>query len=367
MKKIYVVGAQPGGNKGAEAMLEMMLLFLSSLQRDSEFEIYAESLSAGGPYDTFRDRVNIKFNYFLFSAKNIFSPYSVDVSRGDIVIDIGGINYHGKSLRGNVRSLVRHNYFIRKGAKLLFFTQDHGPVKGFISTLIAKYIYSKVDSIFMRSNKSLECLRELGIGSNVEGVFPDSTFLLDKSAVDLPGGDYCIFAPSAIMYNLYGDEYINAFSSLVAILAKKYKPVIICHNFTPNGSSSDLVVCDKLYNAASSCTPILYRREMSPSEYKGLFSGAKLCISSRYHVVVGSFSVGVPAIAIGWNHKYDEFLRLYNQQNLNVSFSGLLVDEVLKEVNLLERNNYLKDDINECNLKQKEKVEKSFELLGLHI
>ena len=84
-------------------------------------------------------------------------------------------------------------------------------------------------------------------------------------------------------------------------------------------------------------------------------------------MVVGSFNVGVPAIAVGWNHKYDEFLKLYDQQNLNLAFSNLLVDKAMEEVNVFEQNDFLRDDINECNLKLKENVKKSFELLGLQL
>jgi len=228
---------------------------------------------------------------------------------------------------------------------------------------LAKYIYNRADSIFMRSLESLRFLKELNVSNNIEGVFPDSTLLFEKSINNIPKEKYFILSPSAIMYNLHGEEYINVFISLVKCFSKTYKPVIVCHNFTANGSNSDLAICEKLSLAVAKYEPILYREEMLPSEYKGIFSKAIFCISSRYHVVVGSFSVGIPAIAIGWNHKYNEFLNLYGQGDLNMIFSDKTVNNVIKQVEKLESNEFLKESIKNYNLKLKGIVRDSFDKL----
>jgi polysaccharide pyruvyl transferase WcaK-like protein len=367
MKKIFIVGAQPGGNKGAEAMLETVLLSISELVKEGDIEVYVEALNTVEAYDIFKSRISVNFNYFLFSPKKILEPYAVSVKKGDTVIDIGGINYHDRSLKANIRSLIRHRYFLSKGAKLVFFTQDHGPCRKFVSKNIAKYVYGQASRIFMRSRASEMFLRNLSPKANIEGVFPDCTLMLEKSDAPLISDDYFVLSPSAIMYNLYGDEYINAFVAFVETLAHNYKPVIVCHNFTPNGNSSDLEVCNTLYKAVAKYNPLYFKDEMTPSEYKGIFSKAKFCISSRYHVIVGSFSVGVPAIAIGWNHKYDEFLGLYDKKSLNMEYSKDLVANVLEEISKLERNGFYNDEIKNYNLDFKKSVQNSFNKLKLII
>ena len=54
---------------------------------------------------------------------------------------------------------------------------------------------------------------------------------------------------------------------------------------------------------------------------KGIISQSYLCISSRFHGVVSSFSSCVPCLTTSWNHKYQELLKLYNMEDSLLSGS----------------------------------------------
>jgi polysaccharide pyruvyl transferase WcaK-like protein len=365
MKNIFIVGAHPGGNKGAEAMLEVVLNMLAQNPISTQANIFVEALDSGPAYDTFRDRSKLNFTYFRFSPKKLLKPYDIKAGKNDVVIDIGGINYHDRSLRANVRSLVRHAFFIFRGVKLVFFTQDHGPCKKAASRMIAKFVYARAHDVFMRSELSLEFLRELSPKVKISGVYPDCTLLLEKSnsVVDAPSEDYFILAPSSIMFNQHGKEYLDTFVALIEKLSAKYKPVIVVHNFTKNDESSDLVLCRELHRLTAAYNPVLIEEELPPSEFKGLFSDAKFSISSRYHVVVGSFSVNTLAFAIGWNHKYEEFLGLHDMKFLNLRFDDALVANVLDQLSHIEEASFYSKEICKRNTDLKGRVKESFDVM----
>ena len=92
-KHLYLVNAQPGGNKGAEAMLETVVRQLLEASFSDEIEIWIEALTESDVYPGFCDRMGIARNIFLFQPRRISSPYDIRPSKGDVMIDIGGINY----------------------------------------------------------------------------------------------------------------------------------------------------------------------------------------------------------------------------------------------------------------------------------
>jgi len=365
MKNIYIVGAQPGGNKGAEAMLEVVLNALSRKATSEQASVFVEALGSGPAYDALKERSGVNFEYFQFSPKKLLWPYDVNVEKGDVVIDIGGINYHDRSFRANVRSLVRHAFFIFRGVKLVFFTQDHGPCKQFFSRVIAKFVYAHAHKVFMRSEVSQGFLRELSPQVNIPGVYPDCTLLLEQSkgTIDLPADDYFILAPSAVMFHQYGKEYLDVFVELIKKLSEKYKPVIVVHNFTQNEDSSDLVLCREVYRQTVKYNSVLIEEDLPPSNFKELFAGAKFSISSRYHVIVGSFSVNTPSFAVGWNHKYEEFLALYDMRFLNLKFNDALVINILDGLTRLENELFYLKEVSDRNSTLKPRVEASLEAM----
>jgi colanic acid/amylovoran biosynthesis protein len=358
MKKIFIINAQPGGNKGAEAMLETVVRKVSEV----EGNIYIETLDERDVYDHFIQRMNLSINKTLFRPKNLISPYDVGVSPGDIVIDIGGINYHDKSVKANIRNFIRHSYFLRKKAKLVFFTQDFGPANKFITKSIVKIVYRRASAIFMRSEQSKAYLENvIGERKTILGPFPDCTLMLDATSFNsfdnLPE-NYFVLAPSAIMYNQYGDEYIDEFVKTAEKLCIHSTPLILVHNFTSNGATSDLVICKKLHEKilAKNIECHFLSEDRKPSDLKFILKNANFSITSRYHVLVGSMSSGTPSFAIGWSHKYKEFMALYDLQDniikYELGFSDLIIDKALVIINskndtdnILRINVFLKDKI----------------------
>jgi colanic acid/amylovoran biosynthesis protein len=361
---IAILNAEAGGNKGAEAMLEVLIINL--LIKYPKVNLYLEVGSKEKYYkDIFLKRFkNENIKILLFTPKNILKPYNLDLNLIDCAIDIGGINFHGGSMRGTFRNLVRFLPFINKKIKLIFFTQDIGPSEKKLNTIIGSFILSKSIGVFTRSETSYnQVINFFKINkTKVFGPFPDTTLLYkpkDSYICDL-SENYVVFTPSAIMYAKHGNEYIDLFVQLYENLKGRYEIVLLVHNFSLNIGSSDEEVCKKLNSLCPASK--LVNENISTGKLKLILSKAQFSISSRYHVVVGSISQSIPSLAIGWNPKYESFLKLYNKKSWNIDFG----DNSFKEIiSLIENEDFLHSGNNLRNSNEllKDKVTESFKLL----
>ncbi len=361
--KIAILNAEAGGNKGAEAMLEILIVNL--LKNLDNPVLYLE---VGGKLDYYTEVFLKKFadhniKILRFTPKIIMKPYNIDLSIIDYAIDIGGINFHNNlGYRALVRSYIRYRGFITNKTKLIFFTQDFGPVNNYFTKVIGSHILQKAVQIFPRSEKSYnELISTFNINKDViNGPYPDSTLVFNSNENNERfnlSDNYIVLSPSSIMYSKHGQKYIDYFISLANLYKENYEIVLLVHNFTYNGNAfTDSKVCQQILD---SCPyGILIDENVSTSILKEILKKSVFTISSRYHVVVGSISQNVPTLAIGWNPKYLSFLKLYDKENWNLEFSDSIA---LKSKDIIH-DGFL-DSVSELDIKNKvlkKEVYKSF-------
>ncbi len=364
MKKVnvLVVGAELGGNLGAEAMLVNIVKKIERMPINASFTFEVCSESKRSVYrKKFKDS---QHDVVLFSPKNMFFPYSKPLGNIDLVIDIGGLAYADTGVRDNLRNFVRHYYLYRTVGKMIFFTQDFGPARSLSTKLFGRYILRRSSAIFSRSEVSKKrLLEDFKLNSDlVRGPFPDSTLVLDpESGVKEFPAQYVIVSPSAILYNKFGELYIEFLKRIITKLKERFDVHILVHCFTENKGSSDQKVASQLADETGlQCVD----GEMSVGQIKKFFEGASLAVTSRYHVLVGCFSVGTPCLAIGWNSKYSEFLKLYGKEHflLGTDLSNLDSDLVRLE-QLMDSYAEEGKDISIKSSSLKVSVESSFSLL----
>jgi colanic acid/amylovoran biosynthesis protein len=68
-----------------------------------------------------------------------------------------------------------------------------------------------------------------------------------------------------------------------------------------------------------------------PRVLKGVIGSACVAAGSRYHALVGAMSSGVPAVGIGWSHKYEALFADFGVRELCVR-NGAPVAEVIDVV-----------------------------------
>lgn len=108
---------------------------------------------------------------------------------------------------------------------------------------------------------------------------------------------------------------------------KGQKPFILVH-----GDLNDLILAEKICDAVSTNIQII--KETNPLKIKGILGASSATVGSRFHGLVSALSQEVPALAVGWSHKYQMLFEDYGFSE------GLLdlympTDELHKKMDLL--------------------------------
>lgn len=376
LKNIVILNASFGGNKGAEAMLISLGEYLRT--RFDNVNLYIEKELISDEIEQYTKDIIIKYsdyNYRLYSFRfiprkiisQIFLGYKSESRRikADLVIDIGGLSFPENSIRASIRTFMKHLPFILRFKRRIFFTQDFGPINKFVNKVIATKTLLTAKAIFVRSDKSKTEVEKLWIRkSKIVGPFPDSTltlqpeeYLSDKLNNLTP---YVVVSPSVVMLVKHGNDYLKYLIETIKSLQSNFKVILLAHGFLGQGQKGDDFVCEKLLKQIEDVEYI--GENIDPRKFKYILSKAKWVISSRYHAVVGAVSSGVPAIAIGWNPKYESFLNLYGLKKLNVDFNPGAAVEINTLINNFDYDELVKIIVSR-NVSLKEKAKESFDLL----
>lgn len=342
-KRLFIINAHPGGNLGAEAMLTVVLKALySDAGIAARFDFVVEEISKDSPTKDFLETLGIPAAITTFSPRNVVRCYSLGAEPGDVVIDIGGISYQGSSVRSNLRNFIRHRFFLRRNVKMFFFTQDFGPPIGALTRVFASIVMSRAEAIFVRSHHSKLLLESvIGSSSKIIGPYPDVTYRLGGEKLDgLQREKYDLaVVPSAILFNSFGEKYLGVLEFVIRNFQKDGKRVmILTHNFTANGPSSDSKVVALLKDRVSDLDNVcVITHRMSAIAIKALIGHSNFVLTSRYHALVGALSQSVPAVALGWSHKYEEALSIYGLHDASLPADTWLANPevIIKKIHQL--------------------------------
>lgn len=368
-RRLYFINAHPGGNLGAEGMLTTVVTKLLSWSEIREnFDFWFETINESNDYATFVDSLGLPGRFFRFEPRRLGAPYHIDANSSDIVIDIGGIAYHGGNAKANLRNYRRHRFFASRGAKMVFFTQDFGPTEDALTRFLARRALAPSRIVFSRSQRSKTLLEQIVPSATVTGPYPDCTFALEPETPTLPirAEKYAVIVPSAIMWNTHGVGYLDLLEAIATQFPDDHVVVILSHNFTPNGGTSDTEVCKQLAQRLQGRRDTLLHVDKRPAtELKAILADATAVVTSRFHALVGAMSGGTPAFAIGWNHKYEEFLAPYQMKDRSLAMDDIPQDpSLLAELAcdivsaLLERTD--RSEISAVNATTQKQVEQSF-------
>jgi len=87
------------------------------------------------------------------------------------------------------------------------------------------------------------------------------------------------------------------------LLELKARPYVLVHEGVEDERLAEQI------SAASGGIPIV--REDDPLRIKGILGASDAVVASRYHALVSALSQGVPSVATGWSHKYNELFEDY--------------------------------------------------------
>lgn len=253
------------------------------------------------------------------------------------LVDISGFAFSdqwGSQPIKDFAQLARYYHLHNRPVVLL--PQAFGPFKKEETRSSFRTILKSADLVFARDRVSYQYAKENS--PNPERILqaPDITLFYPKvllSSVDKPS-EYVCLVPNSRMLDqgkkLWGEKYELCLAAISQeVIRRGYEVFIIIHD----SSGPDLKIAKNLLTQIDS-PHISILSEQSPVLIKEFIGNGTLTIGSRYHSLVSSFSKCVPAIALGWSHKYEMLFKDFNCQQFLISHK-LSIEDTLKLVDKL--------------------------------
>ena len=257
-----------------------------------------------------------------------FAEFRKIVNNVDLIIDVSGFNLGEKwdvvsqeMYLNNIRISKEHNI------PIYLMPQSFG---GFSYSDEKKYLLAEIQEelkypriIFAREQQGKDALESTFGLNNVElsydlvlqnkGINPKKLFRssLQLSVPDLQSEQSIAIIPNKQCFNHGSKELIlNMYQSIVKLLREKGKEIYFFRH-----SDDDKEICEALYNSFKDKSNLHYiEREFNCLEYDAFIKNFQFIICSRFHGIVHAYRNHVPAIALGWEIKYQELAKAVGQK-----------------------------------------------------
>jgi exopolysaccharide biosynthesis predicted pyruvyltransferase EpsI len=258
----------------------------------------------------------------IFKGINIAAPISllpwklrrffglVNESEVDYIFDASGFAYGDQWGINNTQKLADNiEKWKKQNKKVILFPQAFGPFTNTVNASLMKKICDHADLIFARDKDSFNALKAIS-NRNTISLNPDFTpsLKVNNHIADALKDKVC-FIPNSKMLSkgdaLEKQFYLDFFVGLINLAIEQNQQVILLSH---DGQRDEKLI-DAIQQKLTSKVPSFYID--SALELKQTISQSKVVISSRFHGLVSALSNGIPVIATGWSHKYQNLLTDY--------------------------------------------------------
>ena len=257
----------------------------------------------------------------------------------DYVLDISGYALGSDwGCDGSIDYCLRVKLAKMSGAKVYLMPQSFGPFnfKGKKANLTKRIIrrYLPLANLIMaRETESYNTLKtEFGLtnivqsfdmvlqnkGINIKNVYKKQQTsnipeIKENSIGIIPNMKTIKFGDKSVVFQLY--------DVIVDVLKNYHKNIYFMIH-----SSEDREICINLYNRYKERYDEVFYLDydMSCLEFDSTVKKFDFVIASRYHAVVHAFRNKVPAIVLGWALKYQELMRLFDQEKYHFSVRDVI-------------------------------------------
>jgi len=279
----------------------------------------------------------------------------------DLVIDMTGVKFVGgrglKTVKTHLRSASHIHFPKSLGIPVAVFTQTYGPLDDAVTRWFARRALGAADLVFAREPQSMAELGRIGLEQRAS-LYPDVAFTLPAS--DL--GQVPLGLERRAFLNK--TEPFVAFSAsnkvileerelgqkpryeqlcvqfLQGLLDDGQRVLLVPHSFQPQSpAADDFALTQRIYaqlNAPTGCAALV-EEDLPPEDLKAIIARAGLFAGSRYHSLIAALSSGVPSLAIGWSHKYDGLLALFDMQSFCFSAAHAPLQDLQAKFSELQR------------------------------
>jgi colanic acid/amylovoran biosynthesis protein len=379
---ISIIGATLTGNKGAEAMLETTVHYLSKQYPHAYFNIFSyypkqDSKLINHEKSTILDATpfSLVFKIFPFALicflvkmfgiklPDIILPQEVRILRkSKMLVDIGGITFSDgreKFLPFNVLCIWPAMLL---GVKVLKLSQAMGPFNNSFNRLLAGYFLPRCKYVFARGEETLKNIKNLYGGRNASYA-ADLAFLyngfqqlskrntedylshveskLKNNKNSMPVVGIC---PSSVVYpkaKAMGIHYEAIYANFINDLLRNGYHVILVPNAIREQKqklrNNDLPVIKKIFNLVETKNNlVVIEKDIGAAGIKKIISLCDFFVASRFHSMIASLSLGIPTLVCGWGHKYFEVLDLFDLRSFAFDYRDLSKEMLDKKFHILQ-------------------------------
>ncbi len=235
---------------------------------------------------------------------------AVPMGGADALLDIQGYAYGDKFHHAKPgASAQRAGWYKKRRKPVVLLPQMLGP---FTNPKVAdntKRLAANADRIYARDARSFELMTDLIGPTDVLKRAPDITIFAPASQSTPPGlpdGPFACVVPNARMLDKGGPEWASVYMDRMRAAIKRLHerglhPLLVVHERAGKDEQMARELLDDC-NVGS-----LYSQDSSQI-LKAAIARSTLLVGSRFHSVVAALSTGVPAIVLGWAHKYPALL-----------------------------------------------------------
>ncbi len=310
-------------NKGAELMLAAVQDAVRCFDPDARFCAIPDAPYAQRCRFGLLQKITQRFRGVHEGRLGEFVPAAIRARYGlvtekevDVVLDASGYAYGdpwgaAKARRYLADHIVRYK---QQGKVVVLLPQAFGPFSTRDIKRAMQTILRHADLVFPRDNVSLQYLKELAPSAPLYK-FPDFTNLLEprSQAASPPGNVALIPNQKMIQMNVCDSE--ERYVDFMVKVAKSVKshggtPFLLIHE---GKRDLDLATCVRR-QVEMACF-----EEEDARAVKAVIGACRFVFGSRFHGIVSALSQGVPAITLGWSHKYKALLESYGCESLLVT------------------------------------------------
>ncbi len=208
----------------------------------------------------------------------------------------------------------------RRGCPVVMLPQMLGPFRSARAAEEFRRILDSVDLVFARDRESLEMAGAVAPGDGRIRLAPEITIFSDElwpAPEDGRCQPFICIVPNVRMLDRGGAAWKEAYLPLLAAAGRRARQKglevsILLHD----GSPAERHLAKRIRDLAGEQWAVI--DDADPVSLKGIIASARFLVGSRYHAIVAALSSGVPAVTLGWAHKYDRLLEDFGEPQLLV-------------------------------------------------
>lgn len=358
----YIIGGVAfSGNKGASGMLTALMQNIADADKNAEFAVmsyYPKSdavhagkvqILDGSPQAVLLRSLPALWGYL---ARKLHLPEAwwkrgtlKTLAEADYFLDAAGISFVDGREKFTVFNILTILPALQCKCKVIKVAQALGPFNNLTNRIMAKAILPHIETIVARGKQSAGYLAELKL-KNVEE-FSDVAFSMQCTADDKAQADELLSAipdnkriigisPSVVVFKLCskaGKDYCAELEKTVRSLAQSGDALVLfphsARQFSAKTHNNDLPLLKNFARRISDLENVtVIDRELEAGVLRMLISRMDVLVASRFHAIVSAMAAGVPAVVIGWSHKYAEVLEPFALDNFVMPYDRFSSQEV---------------------------------------